>query len=60
MISELSHRRDDMAVIGSWNGSPPMLVMDFVKKLNKRTMYCCENDPMSGSSYLPIPGAVKG
>jgi hypothetical protein len=49
-----------MAVIGSWNGSPPMLVMDFVKKLNKRTMYCCENDPMSGSSYLPIPGAVKG
>ncbi len=39
----------DGIVIGSWNWSPPMLIMDFVRRLAKPVMYYTENDPSSGS-----------
>jgi L-fucose isomerase-like protein len=36
-------------IIGSWNWSPPMLIMDFVRKAAKPLLYYSENDPLSGS-----------
>ena len=39
----------DGIVIGSWNWSPPMLIMDFVRRLAKPVLYYTENDPSSGS-----------
>jgi len=39
----------DGAIIGAWTWSPPMLIMDFVRKLNKPIMYYSENDPLSGN-----------
>lgn len=48
-ISILLGRNTDAAIIGSWNWSPPMLVMDFVRKLAKPVLYYTENDPSSGS-----------
>ncbi len=36
-------------IIGAWNWSPPMLIMDFVRKLGKPVMYYSENNPMAGS-----------
>ena len=49
VIACISQRSVDAAVIGAWNWSPPMLVMDFVRKLDKPIMYYSENDPMAGS-----------
>jgi L-fucose isomerase-like protein len=58
VISVLTQRSVDAAIIGSWNWSPPMLVMDFVRKLAKPVMYYAENDPLSGSlSQLSAAGA---
>lgn len=39
----------DAVIIGAWNWSPPMLVMDFIRKLAKPFMYYSENDPMTGA-----------
>ncbi|MGQ9615938.1 MAG: hypothetical protein ACUVWJ_05995 [Spirochaetota bacterium] len=39
----------DGLIIGAWNWAPPMLVMDFVRKLGKPILYYTENDPMMGS-----------
>ncbi len=49
VIAVISQRSVDAAVIGAWNWSPPMLAMDFVRKLDKPIMYYSENDPMAGS-----------
>jgi len=49
VLSLLSRERVDGLIIGSWNWSPPMLVMDFVRKLDRPVMYYTENDPMAGS-----------
>jgi L-fucose isomerase-like protein len=49
VIETLSRQRVDAAVIGAWNWSPPMLIMDFVRRLDKPIMYYSENDPMAGS-----------
>jgi L-fucose isomerase-like protein len=49
VIAGVSQQRVDAAVIGAWNWSPPMLIMDFVRKLDKPIMYYSENDPMAGS-----------
>ena len=58
VLSVLLQRSVDAAIIGSWNWSPPMLVMDFVRKLAKPVMYYSENDPLSGSlSQLSAAGA---
>ena len=45
----LAKSRIDAAVIGSWTWSPPMLVKEFVRKLNRPILYYTENDPMGGS-----------
>lgn len=39
----------DGVIIGAWNWAPPMLVMDFVRRLRKPILYYSENDPMTGS-----------
>lgn len=38
----------DAVIIGAWTWSPPMLIMQFVRKVNKPVMYYSENDPMGG------------
>jgi L-fucose isomerase-like protein len=45
----LGRSRIDGAIIGSWTWSPPMLVKEFVRKLNRPILYYTENDPMGGS-----------
>jgi L-fucose/D-arabinose isomerase len=45
----LGRSRIDGAVIGSWTWSPPMLVKEFVRKLNRPILYYTEDDPMGGS-----------
>ena len=49
IISILSKYEIDAAIIGAWTWSPPMLVMEFVRKFSKPIMYYTENDPMSGN-----------
>jgi L-fucose isomerase-like protein len=49
VLRQLSQNPVDAAIIGAWNWSPPMLVMDFVRKLAKPVIYYTENDPLSGS-----------
>ncbi|MCL4377730.1 MAG: hypothetical protein M1409_05000 [Actinobacteria bacterium] len=49
IVSILSKYAIDGIIIGAWTWSPPMLIMDFVRKLNKPFMYYTENDPMSGN-----------
>lgn len=49
LIGVLSKYRIDAAIIGSWTWSPPMLVKEFVRKLNRPILYYTENDPMAGS-----------
>jgi len=39
----------EAVIIGAWTWSPPMLIMDFVRKINKPFMYYTENDPLSGN-----------
>jgi L-fucose isomerase len=57
-VALLAGRNIHAAIIGSWNWSPPMLVMDFVRKLAKPVLYYSENDPMSGSlSQMSAAGA---
>jgi len=48
-LSILLGTRIDGIIIGSWNWSPPMLIMDFVRKASKPLLYYSENDPLSGS-----------
>jgi L-fucose isomerase-like protein len=48
-VSLLLSGNVDGVIIGSWNWSPPMLIMDFVRKLAKPILYYTENDPLSGS-----------
>ena len=48
-LSVMSGRNIDGVIIGSWNWSPPMLIMDFVRKCAKPVLYYSENDPLSGS-----------
>jgi L-fucose isomerase-like protein len=48
-VSLFQIRNVDGIIIGSWNWSPPMLIMDFVRKLRKPIMYYTENDPLAGS-----------
>ncbi len=45
----LSEHSVDGVIIGAWNWSPPMFVMDFVRRLAKPVMYYSENNPMAGS-----------
>ena len=45
----LSEKEPDAAIIGAWTWSPPMLVMEFVRKFNKPFMYYTENDPCGGN-----------
>ncbi len=49
VMHQLSRKHIDAAIIGAWNWSPPMLIMDFVRKLAKPFIYYTENDPLSGS-----------
>ncbi len=39
----------EAVIIGAWTWSPPMLIMEFVRRINKPFMYYTENDPMSGN-----------
>jgi L-fucose isomerase-like protein len=48
-LSILGGRHVQGIIIGSWNWSPPMLVMDFVRKASKPLLYYSENDPLAGS-----------
>jgi L-fucose isomerase len=58
VVSILAGRNIHATIIGSWNWSPPMLVMDFVRRLAKPVLYYSENDPMSGSlSQMSAAGA---
>jgi len=58
VISVLVSGNIDAAIIGSWNWSPPMLIMDFVRRLAKPVLYYSENDPLSGSlSQMSAAGA---
>ncbi|MHB1346493.1 MAG: hypothetical protein ACYCXK_03280 [Candidatus Humimicrobiaceae bacterium] len=38
----------DGVIIGAWTWSPPMLAMQFIRKVNKPIMYYSENNPMGG------------
>ena len=38
----------DGAIIGSWNWAPPMLVIEFVRKINKPVLFFTENNPVYG------------
>jgi len=38
----------DAVIIGSWTWSPPMLAMQFIRKVNKPIMYYSENNPLGG------------
>jgi L-fucose isomerase-like protein len=49
VLAYLINRNVEAVIIGSWNWSPPMLIMDFVRKIQKPFMYYTENDPLSGS-----------
>ncbi len=49
LMGILGRSRIDGAVIGSWTWSPPMLVKEFVRKLDRPILYYTENDPMGGS-----------
>ena len=49
VMAILGRSRIDGAIIGSWTWSPPMLVKEFVRKLNRPILYYTENDPMGGS-----------
>ena len=49
LMGILSKSHIDAAIIGSWMWSPPMLVKEFLRKLNRPSMYYAENDPMGGS-----------
>ncbi len=49
LISILSRYEIDAAIIGAWTWSPPMLIMEFVRKFAKPFMYYSENNPLSGS-----------
>jgi L-fucose isomerase-like protein len=49
VVTHLSGHKIDAVVIGSWNWSPPMLIIDFVRKMDKPFLYYTENDPLAGS-----------
>jgi L-fucose isomerase-like protein len=49
IVSLLLSRNVEGVIIGSWNWSPPMLIIDFIRKLAKPVLYYTENDPLSGS-----------
>ena len=49
VLAYLINSNVEAVIIGAWNWSPPMLIMDFVRKIQKPFMYYTENDPLSGS-----------
>ena len=49
VMAILAKHRVDGALIGAWTWSPPMLVKEFVRKVDRPILYYTENDPMSGS-----------
>jgi len=49
VISILSKYEIEAAIIGAWTWSPPMLIIEFVRKFSRPIMYYTENDPMSGN-----------
>ena len=49
VMAILARSRIDGAIIGSWTWSPPMLVKEFVRKIDRPILYYTENDPMGGS-----------
>jgi L-fucose/D-arabinose isomerase len=49
LMGILGRARIDGVIIGSWTWSPPMLVKELVRKVNRPILYYTENDPMGGS-----------
>ncbi len=49
LLATLAASRVEAAIIGAWTWSPPMLVKEFVRKLDRPILYYSENDPMAGS-----------
>lgn len=36
-------------IVGAWTWAPPMIVMEFIRKISKPILYYTENDPFSGN-----------
>ncbi len=49
VLAHLGNYNVDAVIIGAWNWSPPMLIMDFVRKVQRPFMYYSENDPLFGA-----------
>ncbi|MCG2788836.1 MAG: hypothetical protein L6405_02665 [Actinomycetia bacterium] len=49
IISILSKYDVDGIIIGAWTWSPPMLIMEFVRKIARPFMYYTENNPLQGN-----------
>ncbi|MCL4416431.1 MAG: hypothetical protein M1365_07020, partial [Actinobacteria bacterium] len=49
IVSILSKYTIDGIIIGAWTWSPPMLIMEFVRKIAKPFMYYTENNPLQGN-----------
>jgi L-fucose isomerase-like protein len=49
IISILSKYNIDGIIIGAWTWSPPMLIMEFIRKIARPFMYYTENNPLQGN-----------
>ena len=45
----LSGNSFEGVIIGAWTWAPPMIAMEFVRKISKPILYYTENDPFSGN-----------